>query len=102
MPAEAPGDREEGCEVNREEFVALPVGPRKGGGRYDHGHADSEYEVVNIDRGPREPSPSLLPSLSLSRQITMRGSNGQVREHCTGRDSRRDRFGARPSADVAR
>ncbi|MFJ8855183.1 hypothetical protein [Streptomyces sp. NPDC102437] len=92
IPGEALGDREEGFEMTWEEFVAQQVGPRRVGGRYDHGYADSEYEVTAIDRGPRESWPSW--------QITVRGADGQVREHCTGWDSRRDRIVAQAPADV--
>ncbi|MFE7808515.1 hypothetical protein ACFU51_28360 [Streptomyces sp. NPDC057430] len=92
IPSELLGDRDEGFEMTWEEFVALQVGPRRVGGRYDHGYADSEYEVLAIDRGPREGWPSW--------QITVRGRDGEKREHCTGWDSRRDRVVAQPSADV--
>ncbi|MDX3763087.1 hypothetical protein ACFY1B_40185 [Streptomyces mirabilis] len=54
------------------------MGPRRIGGRYDHGYADSEYEVLAIDRGPREGWPSW--------QVSVRGRDGEVREHCTGWD----------------
>ncbi|WP_326680986.1 hypothetical protein [Streptomyces sp. NBC_01237] len=63
------------------EFVALQVGPRRVGGRYDHGDTDSEYEVLAIDRGPRLDWQSW--------QITVRGEDGQVRDHCTGWDPAR-------------
>ncbi|MCQ8194644.1 RapZ C-terminal domain-containing protein [Streptomyces rugosispiralis] len=92
IPDEAIGDREEGFEMTWEEFVSLQVGPRRVGGRYDHGYADSEYEVLAIDRGPRESWPSW--------QITVRGRDGQVREHCSGWDSRKDRIVAQAPADV--
>ncbi|MFI7352131.1 hypothetical protein ACIBSR_38495 [Streptomyces sp. NPDC049936] len=92
IPAEALGDREEGFEMTWEEHTALQVGPRRVGGRYDHGYADSEYEVLAIDRGPRESWPSW--------QITVRGKDGEVREHCTGWDPRRDRVVAQAPADV--
>ncbi|MER5312330.1 hypothetical protein ABT034_31640 [Streptomyces sp. NPDC002773] len=92
IPAEILGDREEGFEMTWEEHTALQVGPRRVGGRYDHGYSGSEYEVLAIDRGPRESWPSW--------QITVRGADGQVREHCTGWDSRRDRIVAQVPADV--
>jgi hypothetical protein len=92
IPGEALGDREEGFEMTHEEFVALQVGPRRVRGRYDHGDADSEYEVLAIDRGPREQWPTW--------QVTVRGKDGWVRDHCTGWDSARDRVLAQPPADV--
>ncbi|MGW1043696.1 RapZ C-terminal domain-containing protein [Streptomyces sp. NPDC002547] len=92
IPGEALGDREEGFEMTWEEHAALQIGPRRVGGRYDHGYADSEYEVLAIDRGPRKSWPSW--------QITVRGADGQVREHCTGWDPRRDRIVAQAPADV--
>jgi hypothetical protein len=92
IPGELLGDRDEGFEMTWEEFVALQVGPRRVGGRYDHGDADSEYEVLAIDRGPRTGWPSW--------QITVQGKDGQVREHCSGWDSRKDRVVAQAPADV--
>ncbi|MGW6606040.1 RapZ C-terminal domain-containing protein [Streptomyces sp. NPDC055036] len=93
IPGESLGDREEGFEMTYAEFVAARcVGPRRVGGRYDHGYADSEYEVLAIDRGPREGWPSW--------QITVRGKDGRVREHCTSWDSGRDRIVAQAPADV--
>lgn len=89
IPTEALGD-EEGFEMTWEEFVALQVGPRRVGGRYDHGDAGSEYEVLAIDHGPRTSWPSW--------QITVRGADGQVREHCTGWNPDRDRIVAQPPA----
>ncbi|MFG2364102.1 hypothetical protein ACGFY3_21000 [Streptomyces mirabilis] len=74
------------------EFVALQVGPCRIGGRYDHGYADSQYEVLAIDRSPREGWPSW--------QVSVRGRDGEVREHCTGWDPRKDRVIAQPPADV--
>ncbi|MCX4429594.1 hypothetical protein [Streptomyces mirabilis] len=76
IPGEVLGDREEGFEMTWGEFVALQVGPCRIGGRYDHGYADSEYEVLAIDRGPHEGWPSW--------QISVRSRDGEVREHCTG------------------
>ncbi|MFI5987128.1 hypothetical protein ACIBEA_40465 [Streptomyces sp. NPDC051555] len=92
IPAEALGDRDEGYEMTYEEFIGLQVGPRRIGGWYDHGDATSEYEVLAIDRGPREQWPTW--------QITVRGKDGQAREHCTGWDPRRDRIVAQTPADV--
>lgn len=68
------------------------MGPCRIGGRYDHGHADREFEVLAIDRGPREGWPSW--------QVSVRGRDGEVREHCTGWDPRKDRVIAQPPADV--
>ncbi|MCZ0984068.1 hypothetical protein O1L60_45720 [Streptomyces diastatochromogenes] len=92
IPDELRGDREEDFEMTWEEFVSLQVGPRRVGGRYDHGYTGSEYEVLALDRGPRASWPSW--------RITVRGSDGQVREHCTGWDARQDRVVAQPPADV--
>ncbi|MFF4607810.1 hypothetical protein ACFY12_34355 [Streptomyces sp. NPDC001339] len=92
IPGELLGGREEGFDMTWQEFVALQVGPRRVGGRYDHGEHGSEYEVLAIDRGPRTGWPSW--------QITVRGRDGEVREHCTGWDSRRDRVVAQAPADV--
>ncbi|MFJ8957307.1 hypothetical protein ACIRO1_45180 [Streptomyces sp. NPDC102381] len=86
MPAELLGDREEGFEMTWQEHIALKVGPRRIGGRYDYGDPGSEYEVLAIDRGPRPLG--TWPSW----QITVRGRDGQVREHCTGWDPRKDRI----------
>ncbi|MFJ2406631.1 hypothetical protein ACIOUE_35630 [Streptomyces xanthochromogenes] len=83
MPGELLGGREEGFEMTWQEFIALQVGPRRVGGRYDHGYPDSGYEVLAIDRGPRTGWPSW--------QITVRGRDGEVREHCTSWDPGRDR-----------
>ncbi|MCQ4045779.1 RapZ C-terminal domain-containing protein, partial [Streptantibioticus rubrisoli] len=44
------------------------------------------------DRGPREQWPTW--------QITVRGKDGQVREHCTGWDPRKDRIVDQAPADV--
>ncbi|TLQ39006.1 zinc ribbon domain-containing protein [Streptomyces marianii] len=89
--AEAIGD-EEGLELTHEEWVAMQVGPRRVGGRYDHGYADSQYEVLDIDRGPRATWPSW--------QITVRDTDGETRKHCTSWDPRRDRAIAEPPADA--
>lgn len=83
---------EQGHELTREEWVSLQIGPRRVGGRYDHGHPDSEYEVLNVDRGPRATWPTW--------QITVRFTDGRVRTHCTGWDPKRDRIVAQALADV--
>ncbi|MEU9796887.1 P-loop ATPase [Streptomyces sparsogenes] len=76
-----------------QDFISLQIGPRRVGGRYDHGYAGSAYEVLAIDRGPREQWPTW--------QITVRyDEDGEVRSHCTGWDSRQDRIVAHPPADV--
>ncbi|MFB6840259.1 hypothetical protein [Streptomyces sp. NPDC056361] len=82
IPAELIGD-EEGFAMTHEEFVNLQVGPRRVGGRYRVGVNGEEYEVVEIDRGPRETWPSW--------QIVVRWQNdGRQTAHCTGWDDRRD------------
>lgn len=95
MPGELLGGREEGFDMTWQEFVALQVGPRRVGGHYDHGYADSAYEVLAVDRGPRP-----LGSWP-SWQITVRFTkDGRIREHCTGWDPRTDRVVAQAPADV--
>ncbi|MET9568550.1 lamin tail domain-containing protein [Streptomyces virginiae] len=67
-----------------EEFVNLQVGPRVVGGRYQVGVGGEEYEVVEIDRGPRATWPSW--------QITVRWqSDGRVLTDSPGRDDRSNR-----------
>ncbi|MFI9206282.1 hypothetical protein [Streptomyces sp. NPDC053048] len=90
--SEAIGDREEGFDLTYEEWVTKQIGPRRVGGRYDYGNADSEYEVLAIERGPRPTWPTW--------QITARGADGQVREHHTGWDARRDRIITEAPADT--
>lgn len=85
MPAELMGGREEGFEMTWEEWIATQVGPRVVGGRYDHGDNASAYDVVAIDPGPRP-----LGTWPVW-QITVRGTDGHERTHCSGWDARRDR-----------
>jgi hypothetical protein len=61
--------------------VARAIGPRRVGGIY-RTHYDDVYEVLELDRGPREVWP-------LTWQITVRtlGEN-QIRRHCTPWDER--------------
>ncbi|MGN9845888.1 hypothetical protein ACTMTI_47995 [Nonomuraea sp. H19] len=73
----APADREQ-----YERWVAEQIGPRKVGGRYDHGYEDSAYEVLAIERGPRDSWPVW--------RIKVRDQAGE-HWHRTGWDPRRDR-----------
>ncbi|MFI9031108.1 hypothetical protein [Streptomyces sp. NPDC053560] len=91
IPHEALGDCAEGFEMTYEEFIALQVGPRRVGGRYDHGYPASAYEVLAVERGPRAQWPTW--------QITVRDDRGQVREHCSGWNAGRDRVIAQPLSD---
>ncbi|MFB7454037.1 hypothetical protein [Streptomyces sp. NPDC056194] len=90
IPAELIVD-EEGFAMTHEEFVNLQVGSRRVGGRYRVGANGEEYEVVEIDRGPRGTWPSW--------QITVRWqSDGRETTHCTGWDDRRDSIVSFPAA----
>lgn len=90
VPDELLGDAEEGFTMTFEEFVNLQVGPRVVGGRYQLGAGGEEYEVVEIDRGPRATWPSW--------QITLRWlSDGRVLTDCTGWDDRRDTVVSQPT-----
>lgn len=84
MPAGLLGDRAEGFEMTYEEWISTQIGPRVVGGRYDHGDDASAYDVVDIDHGPRTEWPVW--------QITVRGTDGRERTHCSGWDARRDRI----------
>lgn len=55
---------------------------RQVGGRHDHGYEDSTYEVLAIERGPRDPWPVW--------RIQVRNQAGE-RWHRTGWDPRWDR-----------
>jgi hypothetical protein len=95
MPAELLGDRAEGFEMTWEEWIATQIGPRRVGGRYDHGYDGSAYEVLAIDPGPRP-----LGTWPVW-QITVRfDKDDRTTEHCTGWDARCDRVVAQPPADV--
>lgn len=85
MPAELLGSREEGFEMTYEEWIATQIGPRVVGGRYDHGDDATAYDVLAIDPGPRP-----LGTWPIW-QITVRGTDGQERTHCSGWDPCRDR-----------
>ncbi|MFJ4879983.1 hypothetical protein ACIP93_32915 [Streptomyces sp. NPDC088745] len=86
-PAELLGD--EG-EPTYAEWCALQVGPRRVGGTYEAGYDGSRYEVLGIEHGPRPLGQ--WPTWD----ITVRGTDGRVRTHCTGWDPRRDRIIAQP------
>ncbi|WP_330335820.1 hypothetical protein OHS33_39495 (plasmid) [Streptomyces sp. NBC_00536] len=89
-PDELLGDAEEGYEMTHAEFVNLQVGPRVVGGRYRLVAGGEEYEVIEIDRGPRATWPSW--------QITVRwATDGRETTHCTGWDDRRDSVASGPA-----
>ncbi len=89
--AESLGDHAEGYELTHEEFVNLQVGPRRVGGRYRVGAHGDAYEVLDIDRGPRETWPSW--------QITVRWlADDRTVSHCTRWDNRRDTVVSPPPA----
>jgi hypothetical protein len=86
MPAELLGDREEGFEMSWEEWIAMQVGPRTVGGRYDHGDAAGAYEVLAIDRGPRP-----LGTWPVWEMTVRYDRDGQDTTHCSGWNPARDR-----------
>ncbi|MEU7855222.1 hypothetical protein [Nonomuraea sp. NPDC049141] len=65
-----------------ERWVDEQIGPRQVGGRYDHGYEDSTYDVLAIERGPRDTWPIW--------RIQVRDQAGE-RWHCTAWDPRWDR-----------
>ncbi|WP_052680620.1 hypothetical protein [Streptomyces sp. NRRL F-4428] len=92
MSAESLGDREEGFETY-EEWIATQIGPRLVGGRYDHGHAGSVYEVLASWRGPRPLG--VWPVWDVTVRYE---SDGRETTHCTGWDPRRDTVVTPPPA----
>ncbi|MFE7656324.1 zinc finger protein [Streptomyces bottropensis] len=93
MPAELLGDREEGFEMTYEEWIATQVGPRVVGGRYNHGHADSTYEVLAIERGPRPLGTGSVWDITVRYE-----DDGRERTHYTGWDPCRDTVVTPPPA----
>ncbi|MER5728930.1 hypothetical protein ABT084_11425 [Streptomyces sp. NPDC002138] len=89
MPDEALGDRDEGFEMTYPEWINIQVGPRRTGGHYDHGTADTAYEVLAIDRGPRTDWSTW--------QITARYTDGRTLTHTTAWDPRKDRIITHPT-----
>ncbi|MDF3144165.1 MULTISPECIES: hypothetical protein [unclassified Streptomyces] len=78
-------------ELAEENWLNRQIGPRKVGGRYDHGYQGSAYEVLAIDRGPRPSWPTW--------QITVRyDEDSRITTHCTAWDPAKDRVLAEPPA----
>ncbi|THA65403.1 NUDIX hydrolase [Streptomyces sp. A0642] len=77
-----------------EEWIATQIGPRVVGGRYNHGHAGSTYEVLAIERGPRPLGTWPVWDISVRYD-----EDGRERTHCTGWDARRDTVVTQPPAD---
>jgi predicted kinase len=86
MPAELLGDRSEGFEMSWEEWIAMQVGPRVVGGRYDHGDPAGAYEVLAIDRGPRP-----LGTWPVWEMTVRYDRDRQDTTHCSGWNAARGR-----------
>jgi hypothetical protein len=72
-------------------WVDDQIGPRQEGGRYLNGLYNSEYEVLHIDRGPREDNPNGKWCMYLR-------INGETYRSSTPWDPGRDRVIEQPPA----